>query len=71
MNAIQEVMKIYQGKGHLIEDVEFEYEQDTPIHTVLADNEFRLLKDNLEELGMRVHIFTRKKHAPDLRGKIV
>jgi hypothetical protein len=41
MNAIHQVMKIYQGKGHTIENIEFEEEKEKPIHTLLADNEFQ------------------------------
>jgi hypothetical protein len=66
MGAIQQVLKIYQGKGHLIEDIEFEEKEETPIHTLLADNEFQSLKDNLEELGMRVHVVTRNEHALEI-----
>jgi hypothetical protein len=40
MNAIHQVMKLYQGKGHKIEGVEFNT-QNNPVHTILADNEFQ------------------------------
>ncbi len=41
MNAMKQVMKIYQGNGHTIENIEFEEEKEKPIHTLLADNEFQ------------------------------
>jgi hypothetical protein len=47
-DAIQQVIRIYKGKGHEINGLEFEEDEDVmPIHTVMADNEFQALKEDL------------------------
>jgi len=66
LSAIQQEMKIYQGKGHTIDNTELEEEQENPIHTLLADNEFQALKENLEELNIQVHVVTRNEHEPEI-----
>ncbi len=65
MNAIKQVMKIYQGKGHEIESVEFNV-QNNPVHTILVDNEFQTLKDELEMEGVvQVNIIGKDEHVPE------
>ncbi len=41
LQEIQKVFSIYQGKGHEVNNIEFFDTADTPIHTLLADNEFQ------------------------------
>jgi hypothetical protein len=65
MSALNQVIKIYHGKGHVVQDMEFE-EIERPIHTLLADNEFQALKDDLEEMGMNVHVVTKNEHVPEI-----
>jgi hypothetical protein len=66
LSAIQQEMKIYQGKGHTIDNTELEEEQENPIHTLLEDNKFQALKENLEELNIQVHVVTRNEHEPEI-----
>jgi hypothetical protein len=65
MSALNQVIKIYHGKGHVVQDMEFE-ETERHIHTLLAVDEFQDLKDDLAEMGMNVHVVTKNKHAPEI-----
>jgi hypothetical protein len=47
LQEIQKVFNIYNGKGHEVNNVEFLDTDDTPIHTLLADNKFQLLKEEI------------------------
>jgi len=38
IQAIKQTISIYQGKGHIVTDVEFTETDKKPIHTILADN---------------------------------
>jgi hypothetical protein len=52
---------------HEINDVEFEEDGDVmPIHTAMADNEFQALKEDLEHIGMNVHVVSKNEHAPEV-----
>jgi hypothetical protein len=42
------VFNVYKGKGHEVNNVEIFDTEDTPIHTLLADNEFQSLKEEIE-----------------------
>jgi hypothetical protein len=66
-DAIQQVIRIYKGKGHSLDQIEFEEdEQENPIHTIMADNEFQALKEDLEDIGMNVHVVSKNEHAPEV-----
>jgi hypothetical protein len=65
MKALQQVFRVYQGRGHRIENVEF-LNEEVPVHTILADNEFQALRDDIEELGINVHIVTKDEHVPEV-----
>ncbi len=65
--AIQQVIRIYKGKGHDINGLESEEDENVmPIHTVMADNEFQALKEDLEHIGMNVHVVSKNEHAPEV-----
>jgi hypothetical protein len=64
--ALKQVFKIYQGRGHLVEDLEFVSGEENPIHTILADNEFQALRQDIEELGVNVHVVTKEEHVPEV-----
>jgi hypothetical protein len=68
MDALNQVIKIYQGKGHKMDDVEFNEEDENgePIHTLIADNEFQSLRDDIERMGIDVNIVSKNKHAPEI-----
>ncbi len=73
MGAIQQVLKIYKGKGHEVKDLEFiteESSQDQSVHTILADNEFQVLQDKIEEMGINVNIVTKMNMYPKLSDRI-
>jgi hypothetical protein len=49
MDSIQQAIRLYKGKGHEIEGVEFKDDKSAkPIHKIMADNEFQVLKEELE-----------------------
>jgi hypothetical protein len=68
MDALKQVLKIYQGKGHKIQNVEFseEDEKGDPIHSLIANNKFQSLKDNIEGMGIKVNIVSKNEHAPEV-----
>jgi REP element-mobilizing transposase RayT len=63
MNALWHVFNIYKNRGHCLNDVEFNNSEDT-IHTVLADDEFKILQEEVEEMGVNVSIVTKNEHVP-------
>ena len=65
MNALLQVFNIYKNRGHCVNDVEFKNSEDT-IHTVLADNEFKILQEEVEEMGVNVSIVTKNEHVPEV-----
>jgi hypothetical protein len=65
LRALQQVFCVYQGRGHVVEDVEFT-NGELPVHTILADNEFQALRDDIEELGVNAHIVTKAEHVPEV-----
>jgi len=66
LQEIQKVFNIYKGKGHEVNNVEFFDTEDTPIHTLLADNEFQSLKGEIENDGVQVHVVTKNEHVPEV-----
>jgi len=68
MDAFKQVLKIYQGKGHKIQNIEFnkEDEKGESIHSLIADNEFQLLRDDIEGMGIEVNIISKIEHAPEI-----
>jgi hypothetical protein len=66
LQEIQKVFNIYQGKGHEVNNVEFFDTEDTPIHTLLPDNEFQSLKEEIENDGVQVHVVTKNEHVPEV-----
>jgi putative heme iron utilization protein len=67
--AIQQVVRLYQGRGHVIKKLDFEGEEE-PIHTILADNEFSALRESVEEWGIDVHIVSKQEHVLEVEDKI-
>jgi len=67
-NAIQQVLKVYKSKGHCVKDLEFstDDEGNQSIHTILVDNEFRVLQDEIERLGVGVMIVSKNEHVPEV-----
>jgi hypothetical protein len=68
MDALKQVLKIYQGKGHKVQDVEFneEDEKGESIYSLIADNEFQSLRDDIEGMGIEVNIVSKNEHAPEI-----
>jgi hypothetical protein len=46
--------------------MEFENNQNAPVHTILADNDFQSLREDIEELGINVHVVTKDEHVPEV-----
>lgn len=44
---------LYKSRGHKMETLEFD-SRDNLVHTILADNEFYALKEDLENEGVMV-----------------
>ncbi len=66
MQALRQVVfKLYQGRGHRVDSIDFT-ENETPIHSLLADNEFQVMKDEIETDGVNVHIVAKEEHVPEV-----
>jgi hypothetical protein len=65
LNALKQVMKIYKGQGHSMEMIEFNV-RSNPMHTILADNEFQVLREYLEDEGVHVDIVSKDEHVPEV-----
>ena len=60
--AIQQTLKLYKGN-----DLKsMNQEEGQAVHTILADNEFQVLQDEIEEMGINVHIVTKNDHVPEV-----
>jgi hypothetical protein len=66
VQKIQKVFNISKGKGHEVNNVEFLDTDDTPIHMLLADNEFHSLKEEIENDGVQVHVVSKNEHVPEV-----
>jgi hypothetical protein len=65
MKALQQVFRLYRGRGHTVEEVEFT-EVEMPIHTLMADNEFQVLKEEIEDYGIYAHVVAKEEHVPEV-----
>jgi hypothetical protein len=64
-SAIGQALNLYKSRGHKVEEVEFlEYEH--PVHNILADNEFEMLREDIEGSGVRVNIMAKEEHVPEV-----
>ena len=64
-NAIQHVINIYKGKRHDATSVDFT-ELNGTIHSILADNEFESLWEDIEEFGVEVNVTAKEEHVPEV-----
>ncbi len=55
VEALKQVMSVYRAKGHTVLTMNFT-EQNQPIHTILGDNEFETIRENMLELGVEVNV---------------
>jgi hypothetical protein len=69
MNAMNQVMNLLRGRGHKVEEMEF-LEYHNPIHTILADNEFAALREDLESHGISLNIASKEEHVPEVERQI-
>jgi hypothetical protein len=56
-NALKQVFRVYQGRGHSVEDIEFQNAEENPIHSMLSDNEFQALRQDVEDVKRERHSF--------------
>jgi hypothetical protein len=69
MNAMSQVINLFRGRGHKLEEMEFS-EYHNPIHTILADNEFAALRQDLESHGISLNIASKEEHVPEVERQI-
>lgn len=65
LKSIKYVINLYKGKGHEVEKVDFT-EWNSPVHKILADNEFESLQEDIEECGVQVNVTTKDEHVPEV-----
>lgn len=68
-HPLNQVINLYRGRGHVVEEVEFS-EYQNPVQTVLADNEFIVLKEDLENIGIRLNVAAKEEHVPKVERQI-
>jgi len=56
---------VYKGKGHSVWMMNFT-EQNQPVHTILGDNEFEAIEDDMTEMGIEVNITAKEEHVPEI-----
>jgi hypothetical protein len=64
-DALRQVIGVYKGKGHSVGMMNFT-EQNQPIHTILEDNEFKAIKDDMTEMGIEVNVTAKEEHVPEI-----
>jgi len=65
VQALIRVFHLYRGKGHDVTDLNFS-EQNQPVHTILGDNEFEAIREDMAILGVAVNITAREEHVPEI-----
>jgi len=65
VQALTQVFHLYRGKGHDVTDMNF-LEQNQPVHTILGDNEFEAIREDMAILGVAVNITAREEHVPEI-----
>jgi len=65
LKAIRTVVNLYKGKGHTVEEVEYN-EYNNPVHTILADNEFETLRQDVESSGTKMNVTAKNEHVPEV-----
>jgi hypothetical protein len=58
-------VNVYRGKGHTVSEMNFT-EQNSPVHTILADNEFESIKEEMAALGVGVNVTAKEEHVPEI-----
>jgi hypothetical protein len=66
VEAMRQAITIYKGRGHAVTACEFAETEDRPIHTILADNEFAAIRDEMEADGIQVNLTAKSKHVPEV-----
>jgi len=69
LHALKYAVNVYNSKGHTVEKVEFS-QVNNEIHTILADNEFEVLREEIEESGIKVNISAKEEHVPEVERQI-
>lgn len=59
------MFNIYKSRGHQVNDLEFTNQEEV-VNTILADNEFKPLQEDIKEMGVNVHLVSKNKHVPEV-----
>jgi hypothetical protein len=62
IEALKQVINLYKGKGHRVGMMNFT-EQNQPVHTILGDNEFENIREDMVALGIAT---AREEHVPEI-----
>jgi hypothetical protein len=65
LGALKTIINLYKGQGHKIDTMEFNAAEEE-VHTILADNEFQVLRDDIEELGIQLNVVAKDEHVPEV-----
>jgi len=65
IDALKQVLGVYKGRGHSVWMINFT-EQNQPVHTILGDNEFEAIKDDMTEMGIEENVLAKEEHVPKI-----
>jgi hypothetical protein len=65
LDAMKQIMNLYRNRGHEIKELDFNV-QGQPIHMILVDNEFQVLKEEIETLGVNINVVSKDEHVPEV-----
>ncbi len=51
---------------HSVTDIDFTETEERLVHTILADNEFEAVREEMEEYGIRVNITAKQENVPEV-----
>jgi hypothetical protein len=65
LEVLKQTVNLYNRRGHKINKMEFNAKEDE-IHMILADTEFQVLQNNIEDLGISLNIVLKDEHVPEV-----
>jgi hypothetical protein len=63
------VLNLYNGRGRVVDEMEYS-EYNNSVHTILADNEFEILRQEIESYGTKVNVTAKDEHVPEVERQI-
>jgi len=65
VEALKQVITVYKGRGHTVGTMNFT-EENQPVRTILGDNEFEAIREDMTTLGIEVNVTAKEEHVPEI-----